>query len=107
AKFNSKTQNIVGIAHITGGSFYDKIERILPNNIRVSINKNSWQVPEIFRIVQEKGKILENEIYRTFNMGIGMVLIVRSEAALEVKNFFKGAKAIGQVKKGKRGVELI
>ncbi|MDR0820243.1 MAG: phosphoribosylformylglycinamidine cyclo-ligase [Endomicrobium sp.] len=106
AEFNSKKRNIAGIAHITGGSFYDKIERILPENVKVIIEKNSWKVPEIFKIIQEKGGVPEEDIYRTLNMGIGMVLIVRSEIALQVKKFFKGAKAIGCVKKGERGVEL-
>jgi phosphoribosylformylglycinamidine cyclo-ligase len=107
SKFNSNKQNIVGIAHITGGSFYDKIERILPKNIRVIIEKNSWKVPEIFRLVQEKGKVSQDDIYRTLNMGIGMVLIVRPDVAFQVKNFFKSAKAIGCIKKGNRGVEII
>ncbi|MDR2192725.1 MAG: phosphoribosylformylglycinamidine cyclo-ligase [Endomicrobium sp.] len=107
AKFNAKKQNITGIAHITGGSFYDKIERILPENARVIIEKNSWKVPEIFKIIQKKGNVLDKDIYRTLNMGVGMVLIVRPEAAVGVKRFFKGAKAIGYVKKAKKGVELI
>jgi phosphoribosylformylglycinamidine cyclo-ligase len=107
AKFNSKKQNITGIAHITGGSFYDKIARILPDNIRVVIEKNSWKVPEVFKLVQEKGNVPEEDIYRTLNMGIGMVLIVRADAALQVKRFFKGAKAIGCIKKGEKGVELV
>jgi phosphoribosylformylglycinamidine cyclo-ligase len=107
AKFNSKSQNIVGIAHITGGSFYDKIERVPPENIRVVIEKSSWKVPEIFKLVQEKGNVPEEDIYRTLNMGIGMVLIVRPDIALQVKEFFRGAKAIGYIKKGKKGVEII
>jgi phosphoribosylformylglycinamidine cyclo-ligase len=107
AKFNSRKQKIVGIAHITGGSFYDKIERILPQKTRVIIEKKSWKVPEIFKLVQEKGNVPEEDIYRTLNMGIGMVLIVRSEIALQVKKFFKGAKVIGYIKEDERGVELI
>ena len=106
-KFNSKKQNITGIAHITGGSFYDKIERILPQNARVVIEKNSWNVPKVFKLVQQKGNVPEKDIYRTLNMGIGMVVIVRPEAALAVKKSFKGAKAIGYIKKGERGVEII
>ncbi|GHT47737.1 phosphoribosylformylglycinamidine cyclo-ligase [Endomicrobiia bacterium] len=107
AEFNSKKQNIAGIAHITGGSFYDKIARILPDNVRVVIEKSSWKVPEIFKLVQEKGSVPKEDIYRTLNMGIGMVLIVSPDAALQIKKFFKGAKAIGYVKKGEKGVELI
>ncbi|MDR1103913.1 MAG: phosphoribosylformylglycinamidine cyclo-ligase, partial [Endomicrobium sp.] len=67
----------------------------------------SWKVPEIFKLVQEKGKVPQDDIYRTLNMGIGMVLIVRPDAALRVKKFFKGAKAMGYIKKGDRGVEII
>jgi phosphoribosylformylglycinamidine cyclo-ligase len=107
AKFNSKSQSIVGIAHITGGSFYDKIERILPENTRVVIEKNSWKVPEIFKLVWKKGNVPKEDIYRTLNMGIGMVLVVRRDVALQVKKFFKGAKVIGYIKKGKKGVEII
>jgi len=106
-KFNLKKQNITGIAHITGGSFYDKIKRILPANTRVIINKNTWKVPKIFEIIQKKGAVPEDEIYRTLNMGIGMVLIVRPKAALAVRKFFKGAKEIGYIQKGDRGVSLI
>jgi len=106
-KFNAKKQNITGIAHITGGSFYDKIKRILPENRKVIIEKKSWKTPEIFNVIKEKGKVPEKDIYRTLNMGIGMVLIVKPEAALSVKKFFKGAKAIGYVAKGERSVEII
>ncbi|MDR2395016.1 MAG: phosphoribosylformylglycinamidine cyclo-ligase [Endomicrobium sp.] len=107
SKFNSKKQNIVGIAHITGGSFYDKIARILPPNIKVVIEKSSWKVPKIFELIQKQGAISDEDIYRTLNMGIGMVLIVRPEVVLNVKKFLKGAKIIGYVKKGNKGVELI
>jgi len=107
ARFNSAEQNIVGIAHITGGSFYDKIERILPQNTRVIIEKKSWRVPKIFKIVQTKGSVSESDIYRALNMGIGMVLIAHSKVAPQVKEFFKGAKIIGCVEKGERGVELV
>ncbi|MDR2437625.1 MAG: phosphoribosylformylglycinamidine cyclo-ligase [Endomicrobium sp.] len=106
-KFNSKSQNIVGIAHITGGSFYDKIKRILPEDIRVVIEKKSWKVPKIFNLVWEKGNVPEKDMYRTLNMGIGMVLVVRPNVALQVKKFFKGARVIGYIKKGKKGVEII
>jgi phosphoribosylformylglycinamidine cyclo-ligase len=106
-KFNFKKQNIVGIVHITGGSFYDKIARILPNNTRVIIEKNSWEVPKIFKLIQKKGNVLLKDMYRIFNMGIGMILIVCPDVAMRVKELFKDAKIIGYVEKGKTGVELI
>ncbi|MDR3330690.1 MAG: phosphoribosylformylglycinamidine cyclo-ligase [Endomicrobium sp.] len=107
AKFNSKKQNIVGIAHITGGSFYDKIGRILHKNVIAVIEKKSWKAPEIFKFIQEKGNIQDEDLYRTFNMGIGMVLVVRSDIALLLIRFFNGAKIVGYIKKGKMGVEII
>lgn len=67
---------IKGIAHITGGGFLDNIPRILPENTAVSINKNSWPVLPIFRLIENKGNIATSEMFRTFNMGIGLVIIV-------------------------------
>lgn len=107
AAINKFGNSITGIAHITGGSFYDKIGRILPQNAKVIIEKNSWNVPEIFKLVQKKGNVPEKDIYRTLNMGIGMVLIVRPEAAAKIKSFMKGSKIIGRIVKGTRGVEII
>lgn len=98
---------VSGIAHITGGSFYDKIGRILPEGCRVMIKKDSWKVPEVFRLVQKKGNVPEKEIYRTLNMGIGMAVIVRPAAAAKVRAQLKGSKLIGHVDKGVKGVELI
>ncbi|MDR0401623.1 MAG: phosphoribosylformylglycinamidine cyclo-ligase [Endomicrobium sp.] len=107
-KFNSKKQCITGIAHITGGGFYDKIARILPKkNIRVVIEKKSWEIPEIFKIIQRKCGINEIGIYRTLNMGIGMILIVSDEIALTIKKFFDGSKIIGYVEKGENSVKIV
>lgn len=104
---NKFGKNITGIAHITGGSFYDKIGRILPENAKVIIEKNSWNVPEIFKLVQKKGNVPEKDIYRTLNMGIGMVLIVKPQTAKKIQQYFKGSKVIGYIKKDKKGVEII
>jgi len=67
---------IRGIAHITGGAFYDKIARILPKGVDVRISKSAWPVPRVFRLIQNKGNVENREMYHTFNMGIGMALIV-------------------------------
>jgi phosphoribosylformylglycinamidine cyclo-ligase len=67
---------IKGIAHITGGAYYDKMTKVLPEGLCFAIKKNSWKIPEIFNILERKGKVDEAEMYRTFNMGIGMVLVV-------------------------------
>ncbi|MFA5200411.1 MAG: AIR synthase-related protein, partial [Candidatus Omnitrophota bacterium] len=99
---------IHGIAHITGGSFYDKISRILPREINVRIDKNSWKVPDIFKLIQSKGNIEDKEMYRTLNMGIGLVLIVKNNQASAIINKLSGLKlksrVIGAAVKGKKEV---
>jgi phosphoribosylformylglycinamidine cyclo-ligase len=67
---------ILGIAHITGGGLLENIPRILPEGVAVRINQKSWPKPPIFSLIQKEGKISDEEMYRTFNMGIGMVLVV-------------------------------
>lgn len=102
---------IKGIAHITGGAFYDKIARILPDNVNVRINKNSWGVPKIFKLIQNKGNIEFKEMYHTFNMGVGMVLIVAPDSVKSVVSklaeFKLKACEIGEVIRGKREVEIV
>jgi len=102
---------VKGIAHITGGAFYDKIARILPNNVNVRIYKDSWQVPKIFKLIQNKGGIEDKEMYHTFNMGVGMVLVVApgSEKSIIAKlaEFKLKSWIIGEVVKGKKEVEIV
>jgi len=67
---------IKGLAHITGGGFYENINRIIPKDCNVKITKDSWKVPEIFKFLQKMGNVDEKEMYRVFNMGLGMVIII-------------------------------
>jgi len=102
---------IKGIAHITGGAFYDKIARILPEDVNVRIDKSSWVVPKIFRLIQNKGNIADKEMYHTFNMGVGMVLIVASRSAKEIISKLAQSRlkswVIGEVVKGKKEVQIV
>ena len=104
-------KNIRGIAHITGGAFYDKIARILPDNVDVKIDKNSWSVPKIFRLIQNKGNVPEREMYHTLNMGIGMILVVEPASANTIISKLKEQKlkswVIGKVVKGNKQVHLV
>jgi phosphoribosylformylglycinamidine cyclo-ligase len=75
---------ILGIAHITGGGLLENIPRILPEGVSVQINQKSWAKPPIFSLIQKEGKISDEEMYRTFNMGIGMVLIVKPDKVKEI-----------------------
>jgi len=73
--------DIHAMAHITGGGLLENIPRVLPDNTIASINKDSWQLPEIFQWLQENGNVEDSEMHRTFNCGIGMVLIVNTDDA--------------------------
>ncbi|KPK98368.1 MAG: phosphoribosylaminoimidazole synthetase [Omnitrophica WOR_2 bacterium SM23_72] len=101
---------IKGIAHITGGAFYDKIARILPAHVNVRIHRNAWTVPKIFRLIQNKGNIEDKEMYHTFNMGVGMVLVVQAQSAKVIVHKLSALKLkswiIGEVIKGKKEVEI-
>ena len=103
--------NIKGIAHITGGGMMRNIPRILPEGCRAKLYKGRWKVHPIFRIIQQEGKIEEEEMFRVFNMGIGMALMVSPEEekpvlkALEEKG--EEAKRIGEITEGHRGIEIV
>ncbi|SEM92365.1 phosphoribosylformylglycinamidine cyclo-ligase [Mesobacillus persicus] len=98
-----KTFNLKGMAHITGGGFIENIPRMLPNDLGAMIEEGSWDIPSVFRLLEEHGKLDRHEMYNIFNMGIGMVVAVPAEDALEVVSHFQtcGEKAfvIGTVTK--------
>ncbi|MFA6320916.1 MAG: phosphoribosylformylglycinamidine cyclo-ligase [Candidatus Omnitrophota bacterium] len=101
---------IKGIANITGGAFYDKIPRIIPKGMAIDICKNSWRVPEIFQLIKKAGNVDDKEMYRTLNMGIGMVAVLAKKDADKAvsilrKNGFR-AHIIGRVVKGNREVTI-
>jgi phosphoribosylformylglycinamidine cyclo-ligase len=87
---------IKGLAHITGGGLIDNVPRILPENTMVVINKDSWNVPPLFNLIQEWGNVPDDDMYRTFNMGIGMVVIADKKDADKIK----GGRIIGHVERG-------
>ena len=82
--------NIKGMAHITGGGLIENLPRVLPNHCRGIIRKNSWDVPAIFKLMQDGGNIDEIEMLRTFNCGIGMVLVVPKENAEDILGRLSG-----------------
>ncbi|MGB1360896.1 MAG: phosphoribosylformylglycinamidine cyclo-ligase [Alphaproteobacteria bacterium] len=82
-EFLDEGLDIKGMAHITGGGFIENIPRVLPNGLGVKINKGSWDVLPIFNVMQQIGEISDFEMYRSFNMGIGMVII--GDADMEAK----------------------
>ena len=97
---------IKGIAHNTGGAFYTKITKILPKGLGFKIYKDSWKVPSIFRIIQKKARLGDKEMFSTFNMGIGMIVVTNKKYAPDIVDFLqkKGFKSciIGKVIKSKK-----
>ena len=78
---DSSPTPVKAMAHITGGGFVDNIPRVLPPGVGVQIDRGAWDVPPLFRLIQDKGGVTGGEMFRVFNMGIGFVLIVAPEAA--------------------------
>ena len=99
-----------GLVHITGGGFYDNIPRALPEAFAVEINAETWQVPAIFKLLQQWGNVDWHEMYRTFNMGIGMVLIASVDEAEKIEAFLAArgetVYEIGRVVKGNHDVTI-
>ena len=101
---------IHGMAHITGGGFKENIVRILPENINAEINLDAWQQPEVFNWIQTEGNVDQEEMLRTFNCGIGFVLVVSNSDSKRVINALAetghNAYLIGEVTTGKKEVRL-
>lgn len=101
---------IKGCSHITGGGFYENIPRMLPEGMRAVIRKDSYEVPAIFQLLQEKGGLEEKMMYNTYNMGIGMVLAVEESQAEQVMEAVRRAGEspyrIGYAEAGEKGVVL-
>ncbi len=99
-----------GLAHLTGGGFYDNIVRVLPDDCICVCLRGTWDVLPVFDFIQKTGNVSWREMHRVFNMGIGMVLIVDKRKAGEIVKFLtaKGEKVyeIGQIIKGKREVRV-
>ena len=101
---------IKGCSHITGGGFYENIPRMLPDGIRAEVKKDSYEMPEIFKMLAKEGNIEEEMMYNTFNMGVGMVLAVRPEDAdktVEAVNAAgEEAFILGKAVAGEKGVTI-
>ena len=102
--------NVRSICHITGGGFYENIPRALPAGVSASIQKSSYSVPPIFRKIQAAGDIPERDMYNTFNMGLGLCVIVPREEAGKALTILEKqgelAWKVGEVISGGEGVEL-
>jgi len=106
-----ESEAIFAIAHVTGGGLYDNLPRVMPSDVRAVIERRSWTVPPIFRLIQESGNIPDQEMFRAFNMGIGMVLFCVREAAPQIVHKLhlagESAAIIGEIQAGAHDVQIV
>ncbi len=104
-------EGITAVAHITGGGLYDNVPRVIPADLRIMIERRSWTPLPIFQMIQEAANIPDAEMFRAFNMGIGMVLVVeRALAPVVVQRLTEAGEAaaiIGEVQEGAHDVQII
>jgi phosphoribosylformylglycinamidine cyclo-ligase len=109
-RFNGKGFGIKALAHITGGAFYDKAARIVPDNMTLVLYKNAWPRPAIFDELQHLSKLDDVGMYHTFNMGLGMVMIVADKIKMDVVRALSRAKIesfiVGEMVGGVGGVAV-
>ena len=102
---------IRGMAHITGGGFPDNVPRVLPDTVDAVFDRSTWNIPPVFQFIQKAGKVDREEMYRVFNMGIGMVIIVRKQDVLPALSVLRKAgtkpAVVGWITRGNRKVLLI
>ena len=104
AKLMERKVKITGMAHITGGGFPDNLPRVLPKVVNAEIDRASWEVPTIFKYIENRGKVDHDEMYRVFNMGIGFVVIIPKNELTKATNILKAQhqpySVIGVIRKG-------
>ena len=102
---------INGIAHITGGGLVDNVPRILPNGCKALISRGNWQLPPVFQLLKDAGNLDDPELYRTFNCGIGMVLVVPEteldDILIRLSGLHEQAFVIGEIAKCEQGKEVV
>ncbi len=104
-------RELSALAHITGGGLYDNVPRVLPSGLRAVVEKAAWTPPAIFQEIQRIGNVPEQDMYRTFNMGIGMVAIVEKDAAESIVRHLRdqgeNAAVIGDLQPGSQDVVIV
>ena len=105
-----QTDDLHALAHITGGGIKENLDRVLPSDQDAVIEEGSWDVPAIFRVIRKMGRIDQDEMYRTFNMGIGMVLVISPQRLDRVQEYLQNNGhpyfLIGEIQKGEQKVQI-
>ena len=89
--------DIEAISHIPGGGLYKNLSRVFPNNLQAKISKNSWNIPNLFKYIQQKGNLNEKEMFEVFNMGVGLVLIVDPNNSQKILDQCKDSWLLGEL----------
>ena len=98
--FEREGMPVKGMAHITGGGLIDNVARILPSGVAAVFRSDAWQVPPVFKLIQEQGGVGRDEMYHVFNMGIGMVIVCPPARVDDVIAYIPEARLIGEVVRG-------
>ena len=98
---------IMGLSHITGGGLVENVPRILPRGRKAIFRKDAWKMNPLFREIQRRGNVPEKEMWRTFNMGLGLVIVIRPESLKTALKALPEAKVVGEIVEGKHEVEII
>jgi phosphoribosylformylglycinamidine cyclo-ligase len=98
---------IKGLAHITGGGLIGNVPRVLPEGLTAKFDSQAWVVPPIFSLIQERGNVDQDEMYRVFNMGIGMVIVCAGSNTDHFTKMLPEAKVIGEVIKQKGKARVV
>ncbi len=106
SRLHEKNQIILGLSHITGGGLVGNVPRILPRGAKAVLHSHAWKIPKIMGEVQERGRVPVAEMWRTFNMGIGMVIVIRPNTLSLALEVLPEAKLIGEIVAGRSGVQI-
>ncbi|MBI2386508.1 MAG: phosphoribosylformylglycinamidine cyclo-ligase [Elusimicrobia bacterium] len=98
---------IMGLSHITGGGLVENVPRILPRGRKAIFRKDAWKMNPLFREIQRRGNVPEKEMWRTFNMGLGLVIVIRPESLAAAKKALPEARVVGEIVEGKHEVEIV
>ncbi len=107
AAFRKEERIILGLSHITGGGLVENVPRILPRGRKAVFRKDAWKRPPIFGEIQKRGNVPDKEMWRTFNMGVGLVIVIRPDSLELAKRTLPEARLIGEIADGKHEVEII
>jgi len=100
--------SVKALAHLTGGGFIENIPRILPDDLDAAIRLDAWTIPPLWKLIQQKGNIATEEMYRVFNMGIGMVVVVDKAKVSEIQQqISEPTYIIGELVKGEKKTRLL